>query len=354
MDIAAKLQALASEVEHKLPAAKRSEANTSQFLVMPFFEALGYSVHNPNDVEPEFTADVGIQRERVDYALKVDGKAAILVEVKYAGASLDNQHAAQLRRYFSTKLDIHFGILTNGREFRFFSDLDRPNVMDDEPFFRLNLQDFDETRLDVLAHFAKSRFRAPDAVQAARRSKDRQSIRQALKAQFDPLSHEAAAFILSNVASGETGKSRREELTGLLREEWRAFLGLMPRAVEPRPPEPAMGDGEQAKMIAEDVLHIPVFADYRGHHFEATLVLKRDWSLIHYVSFIYENRPTTHTEAAKSAVNSVNPESLAWKPAWRFWHFEHPETREKLPVMKLDRNEPLHHWLFKHFQDSQS
>ena len=64
-------------------------------------------------------ADVGIQRERVDYALKVDGKPAILVEVKYAGASLDNQHAAQLRRYFSTKLDIRFGILTNARSFAF-------------------------------------------------------------------------------------------------------------------------------------------------------------------------------------------------------------------------------------------
>ena len=35
---------------------KRSEANTSLFLVMPFFQALGYSVHNPNDVEAEFTA----------------------------------------------------------------------------------------------------------------------------------------------------------------------------------------------------------------------------------------------------------------------------------------------------------
>ena len=263
MDIAAKLQALANEVEHKLPAAKRSEANTSLFLVQPFFTALGYDVTDPRDVEPEFTADVGIQRERVDYALKVDGKAAILVEVKYAGASLDNQHAAQLRRYFSTKLDIHFGILTNGREFRFFSDLDRPNVMDDEPFFRLNLQDFDETSLDVLAHFAKSRFRAPEAVQAARRSKDRQRIRQALKAQFDPLSQEAAAFILSNVAPGETGKSRREELTRLLREEWRAFLGLMPTSPDEPSPEPIPPP--------PDSDYVPVHGYYEEYRFEAEL-----------------------------------------------------------------------------------
>ena len=85
MDLVEKLRELSAEVESRLAAAKRSEANTSQFLVMPFFEALGYGVHNPNDVEPEFTADVGIQREKVDYALKRDGNPVVLVEVKYAG-----------------------------------------------------------------------------------------------------------------------------------------------------------------------------------------------------------------------------------------------------------------------------
>ena len=70
MDLRENLRGLAYEVEWRLPAAKRSEASTSQFLVMPFFEALGYSTHNPDRVEPEFTADVGIQREKVDFALK--------------------------------------------------------------------------------------------------------------------------------------------------------------------------------------------------------------------------------------------------------------------------------------------
>ena len=332
MDIAAKLQALASEVEQKLPAARRSEANTSLFLVQPFFEALGYSVHNPNDVEPEFTADVGIQRERVDYALKVDGKAAILVEVKYAGASLDNQHAAQLRRYFSTKLDIHFGILTNGREFRFFSDLDRPNVMDDEPFFRLNLQDFDETSLDVLAHFAKSRFRAPEAVQAARRSKDRQRIRQALKAQFDPLSQEAAAFILATVVPSETGKSRREELTRLLREEWRAFLGLMPATPDEPSPKPIQPP--------PDSDYIPVHGYYEEYRFEAELSRQHlSKSLSGTTRCIrYKGERVTAAEAAFRAIRSVNP-TYEYSPArlvgLAFWHVVDPADGEEHPLSRI-------------------
>ena len=41
-DLIENLSNLSSEVEWRLPAAKRSEANTSLFLVMPFFQALGY------------------------------------------------------------------------------------------------------------------------------------------------------------------------------------------------------------------------------------------------------------------------------------------------------------------------
>ena len=36
---------------------------------MPFFQALGYDVFNPNELIPEFTADIGTKKgEKVDYA----------------------------------------------------------------------------------------------------------------------------------------------------------------------------------------------------------------------------------------------------------------------------------------------
>ena len=344
MDLNEKLRTLSGEVEWRLPAAKRSEASTSQYLVMPFFDALGYNVHNPKHVEPEFTADVGIQREKVDFALKQDGKPVILVEVKYAGASLDNHHAAQLRRYFSTKLEVRFGILTNGLDFRFFSDLENQNVMDDEPFLTLDLQNLDESLLHVLDQFSRTVFEADKAIEAARKAKDRQRVRRTLKAEFDPLSHRTINFLIELIQPGKIEESRRIELTRLVKEEWQSILGL-----------PATngdgGDEESVKRISADVLEIPVFAEFKGHSFSATLVLKRDWGLIHYVSFVFNGEPMTHTEAAKRAVHSIDPTSFAYKPAWAFWHFKHPETGEKLPIKRLDRNDPLHVWYFEHHED---
>ena len=349
MDLLENLRNLAGEVEWRLPAARRSEANTRQFLVMPFFEVLGYSVHNPNHVEPEFTADVGIQREKVDFALKQDGKPIILVEVKYAGATLDNQHAAQLRRYFSTKLDVRFGILSNGLEFRFFSDLELQNVMDDEPFLTLDLQRLDETLIDVLEQFTRAGFEKIKAIQAARSARDRQKVRRALKAEFAPLSHRTINFLLELIQPGKIDESRRTELIRLVEQEWQSILGLphKPPAPQPKP----VRDLKNPDPPTIDYVEIPVFAEFKGHRFEATLVLKRGWGLTHYVSFVYEGTPMMHSEAAKRAVHSIDPASSAWKPAWKFWHFEHPKTREKLPIMRLDRNDPLHLWYFEHHQN---
>ena len=347
MELIEKLRNLSSEVEWRLTAAKRSEASTSQFLVMPFFNLLGYNVHNPNHVEPEFTADVGIQREKVDFALMQDGKPVILVEVKYAGANLDNQHAAQLRRYFSTKLDVNFGILSNGLEFRFFSDLELQNVMDDEPFLTIDLEDLDESLIDVLEQFSRTGFEKTNAIQAARSARDRQRIRRTLKAEFDPLSDRTINFVLRMIQPGEFEESRRSELAILVKQEWRSISGL-PK----RPPKPDRVDRRDVRPVSLDVLEIPVFAEFNGHRFDATLVLKRDWGLTHYVSFVYDDKPMTHMEAAKLAVQSIDPTSFAYQPAWTFWHFKHPETGEKLPIKRLDRNDPLHHWYFEHHQNT--
>ena len=58
--------------------------------------------------------------EKVDYAIIQDGKPLILIEVKNHTENLDN-HDKQLERYF-TVTESRFGILTNGIEYRFYSE----------------------------------------------------------------------------------------------------------------------------------------------------------------------------------------------------------------------------------------
>ena len=110
--------------------------------------------------------------------------------------------------------------------------------MDDAPFLNLDLLDLDENSLTVLGSFTKTGFQTREAVAAARRSKDRQKIRQVLQAEFDPLSANAAAYILDIVASGERDESRRAELMRLLQQEWLAFLRSLPGSARPAKPKP--------------------------------------------------------------------------------------------------------------------
>lgn len=134
MDLATRLSELQKRaLEHREVLLTEEAAKTA--LVMPFLQALGYDVFNPSEVVPEFTADVGTKKgEKVDYAICAGNKVTILVECKPSSAELDINHAGQLFRYFSVT-NTRLAILTNGVVYKFFSDIERPNRMDDKPFF---------------------------------------------------------------------------------------------------------------------------------------------------------------------------------------------------------------------------
>src|SRR5690606_7725943 len=90
----------------------------------------------------------------VDYAILQDGRPIILIECKKAGGDLSISHAGQLFRYFHVT-EARFGVLTNGIIYRFFTDLEQPNKMDEKPFFEFNILDFKERDVEELKTFAK-------------------------------------------------------------------------------------------------------------------------------------------------------------------------------------------------------
>lgn len=57
------LKTLGSRVE-KLAPSITNEEQTKNAFIMPFFQTLGYDVFNPLEFVPEFTADVGIKKEK--------------------------------------------------------------------------------------------------------------------------------------------------------------------------------------------------------------------------------------------------------------------------------------------------
>ncbi|RKW86003.1 restriction endonuclease, partial [Corynebacterium diphtheriae] len=101
---------------------------------MPFIsQVLGYDVFDPQEVVPEFVADLGLKKgEKIDYAIMREGKVNILVEAKKVGSELSLAHASQLVRYFHTS-EARIGVLTNGRVWNFYTDLDKANILDERP-----------------------------------------------------------------------------------------------------------------------------------------------------------------------------------------------------------------------------
>lgn len=148
-----------SRVAH---VAGRGEEATKQALVLPWLSALGWDVWNPNEVCPEFESDTAIkksgQKEKVDLALLCGSIPSVFIEVKSLEEKLDGHHG-QLKRYFNSTTSVSLGVLTNGIEYRFFTDSAESNVMDDEPFYISRL-DASERGLDVVLRFSKEQFNA--------------------------------------------------------------------------------------------------------------------------------------------------------------------------------------------------
>lgn len=156
MDFKDSILQFAARIEKLCPQIKTEEA-TKNALIMPFIQILGYDVFNPSEVNPEFIADIGIKKgEKVDYAIMKDGKPIILIECKHFSEKLD-PHNSQLFRYFHTT-DAKFGLLTNGIHFKFYTDLNTPNKMDDKPFFEFDVTHIKDNEIHELKKFSSSYF----------------------------------------------------------------------------------------------------------------------------------------------------------------------------------------------------
>jgi len=139
-------------------AVAQTEEATKNAIVMPFLRVLGFDVFDPTQVVPEYVADVGLKKgEKIDYAVFINGKLEYLVEAKSVSTNLRDAQYGQLFRYFSVK-DAKIGILTNGLDFWFFTDIDAENKMDQAPFFKFDILSYNDDDLRDLEKFHKDKF----------------------------------------------------------------------------------------------------------------------------------------------------------------------------------------------------
>lgn len=173
-----------------------TEEATKTSLIMPFFQLLGYDIFNPNEFTPEFVADVGIKKgEKVDYAIILNDEVSILIEAKAVNEKLA-KHDSQLYRYFGTS-KAKFAILTNGITYKFYTDLEKANVMDTTPFLEINLEDLKDNDIQELKKFQKENFDINYILSAASDLKYLSQIKKVLKEEFNDPSDDFIKLILN-------------------------------------------------------------------------------------------------------------------------------------------------------------
>lgn len=215
MDLETRIAELSKVVRDHREVLLTEEA-AKNALVMPFLQALGYNVFNPGEVIPEFTCDVGTKKgEKVDYAICQDGKITMLIECKPANSDLNINHASQLYRYFSTT-DTRVAILTNGVVYKFFSDIDSPNRMDDKPFFTMQLDAVRKQDLRTLESFTKQAFDMDKIVHEAGNLKTQSLVYKTLQDEFSEPSEEFIRLIAAKVHSGRVTTQIRNTFRTLI------------------------------------------------------------------------------------------------------------------------------------------
>lgn len=224
MEFETRLAALATKIEQHRAAINTEEA-TKNALIMPFIQqVLGYDVFNPQEVLPEFTADVGTKKgEKVDYAILKDNQIQILMECKKVGDPLSLNHASQLFRYFHVTT-ARVAVLTNGQIYKFYTDLDAPNKMDEKPFLVLDLMDIDEHAIPELKKLTKPAFDIDSIISAAGELKYINQIKRIIAAQFQNPDEDFTRLLATRVYEGAITQRVRDQFSILAKKAMQQFL----------------------------------------------------------------------------------------------------------------------------------
>ena len=195
MELKTKLEQLHQRVDNLKEQIQTEEATKNAF-IMPFIQILGYDIFNPIEVIPEFVCDIGTTKgEKVDYMIMKDGEPILVIECKHWKENAD-AHNSQLHRYYHVS-KARFGILTNGIIYNFYTDLEKPNIMDEKPFLTINLDDLKDSSIKVLEKFTKTSYDLESILDSAESLKYIKAIRKEFETEIDNPSDEFIKLLVN-------------------------------------------------------------------------------------------------------------------------------------------------------------
>ena len=213
------LASRASQLKDKL----MTEEATKNALIMPFLQALGYDVFNPLEVVPEMDCDINKKKgEKIDYAIIKDGEPIMVIECKHWQQDLDI-HKAQLSRYFvATKAK--FGILTNGIEYRVYTDLVNPNLMDEIPFLVFDIEHLRDSQIESIKKFSKEDFDIEKIMGSANELKYMTELKKLIKDIIENPTPDFVKSLAKNIYSGKFTENVLTQFSELVRKAAASYI----------------------------------------------------------------------------------------------------------------------------------
>ena len=324
MDFTDRVKAFAAVVPERLSGIK-TEAATQQFLVMPFIQQiLGYDAFNPNEVMPEYDANVGASTKfKLDYAIFQNGKPSILIECKCYGDDFGKDREwSQLFSYF-VATDARIGILTNGVIYKFYADLEKSNKMDKTPFLELDLLNLKESTVKELAKLTKSSFNVDDAINSASELKYVGGIKDLLKKQIQSPTEDFVRYFFKELCPGNN-------FAGQLKEDFFAYTrrGIKEFITEEMKHllDDAVNQTEEEKETEPTVEVATKLTDFTEEEQEGYYILKA------ILSSMVDPSRITYKDTASYC--NILLDDNSWKPIVRL-HFNNPK-RKKLEVFFIN------------------
>lgn len=328
----------------------QSEAATKQVSIRPFIEALGYDMHNLAEVQPEYSADAkATGGDKVDYAFMRADKPIILIEAKTANTALNDKHWKQLHHYF-VALDAELGILTNGIEYRFYTDLKKPNIMDQEPFLVLDILNLDERLVKELEPLTRKGF-APERI---RDSAKIQRIVNLLQQEMNSPSDVIVKHFAGQIYSGILNPPIIQDFRPLVRAAFNRFVeqkscsnrhqgDSLESISTPLSIRDDANDNEHTdEPIAHENVLIPVYANHEGEDITAQFKVKR-WYTKGDKVILYEgvwDNVTGWATKLKKKIHAKRNIDKSWQTkGWTaFWYYK--DAKGKAARLDDFRNDP--------------
>lgn len=176
-----------------------------------------YDVFNPFEVVPELDCDLVKKKgEKIDYAIRKGEEIILLMECKHCGQNL-NLHDTQLQKYFVAS-NARFGVLTNGIEYRFYTDLEKSNIMDSKPFLVVDMLNLSDSDIEQLKKFHKSYYDVDNILSTAQELKYTTEIRNLISAEFSSPSPEFVKYFAKPVYDSPVSQKVIEQFTPLVKK----------------------------------------------------------------------------------------------------------------------------------------